>query len=128
MSISMRSWSALLFSFSLFLAYRCRQRLLVGIFLAKGFGGCSVGAGLTEKQISEEDQIWGSGESWMACFFLRRVHRPSYRFLLLTLPTLCLFHLSLIFDFRCEGLWMMLCRRGADREADFGGGPDLGFC
>ena len=91
MSTSMRSWSALLFSFPLFLAYRCRQRLLVGIFLAKGFGGCSVGVGLTKKQISEEDQTWGYDESWMFSFFLRRVHRPSSRFLMLTLPTPCLF-------------------------------------
>ena len=31
-------------------------------------------------------------------------------------------------DFPREGLRRMLCRRGADREADFGKGPDLGFC
>ena len=30
-------------------------------------------------------------------------------------------------DFPREGLRRMLCRRGADQEADFGGGPDLGF-
>ena len=31
-------------------------------------------------------------------------------------------------DFPREGLRRMLCRRGADQEADFGGGPDLGLC
>ena len=28
-------------------------------------------------------------------------------------------------DFLCEGLRRILCRRGADREADSGGGPDV---
>ena len=97
MSTSMRLLSALRVSFSLFLAYRCRKRLRVGIFLVKGFGGCSVGEGPTEKQILVEDQTWGSGESSMAFFFLRRVHRPLCRFWLLTIQTLFLFHLSLIF-------------------------------
>ena len=68
MLTSMRSWSALLLYFSLFLAYRCRQRLLVGIFLAKGFGGYSIGMGPTKKQISEEDQTWWVVESWIAYF------------------------------------------------------------
>ena len=46
------------FFFVLFLAYRCRQRLLVGIVLLRGFEGCSFGPVLIEMQISEVVLTW----------------------------------------------------------------------
>ena len=68
MSTLMRSWSALLLFFSLFLAFCCWHRLLDGIFLAKGFGGYYVGVGPIETHISVEDQTWWSVESWIDFF------------------------------------------------------------
>ena len=101
----MRFWSVLLSSLAHFLAYCCWHRLLFGIFPLRGSEGCSFGLVSIEMQISVVVLTWWSFESLIFCFSWRRVHRPSYRFLMMTLPTLYLFHLSPYFLSFFHTIW-----------------------
>ena len=92
----MRFWSALLFSFSCFLAYHCQHRLIFEIFPSRGSEGCSFGLVLIERPISVVVMTLCLFGLEMFSFSWRSVHRPSYRFLRMTLLILSLFQLSLI--------------------------------